>query len=73
MGSNPLWAGPSGAAEGTLAPPLVLVSNMPYQFLESWVHFGARGTVIQLSGSLSTFLGVPRASQVRILSTRRRH
>ncbi len=35
MVSNPLWAGPSGATEGTLAPLLVLVSIMPFQFLES--------------------------------------
>jgi hypothetical protein len=73
MRSNPLWAGPSGVAEGTLAPLLVLVSGMPFQFLGSWIHFAARGTVIQLSVSLATVLGDPRASQVRILSSRLGH
>ena len=71
MDSNLLWAGPSGAAEGTLAPLLVLVVIMPFQFLGSQIHFAARGTVIQ--PSLAKVFGVPRASQVRILSSRLGH
>lgn len=78
MMPNPLWAGPSasaltGATEGTLAPLLVLVTSMPFQFLESWIRSAAMATGIKLSGSLATVLGVPCASQLRILSNRLEH
>ena len=74
MGSDPLWAGPSGATEGTFALLIVLVSNMPHQFLRSWVHFATNGTEIRPSlGNLSTFFGIPCDPSVSIESIRLGH
>ena len=74
MGSDPLRAGPSGATEGTFALLIVLVSNMPHQFLMSWVPFATSGAGIRPSlGNLSTFLGIPCDPLVLIESIRLGH
>ena len=52
-----LWTGPFGMTEGALMRLLVLVSDMPFEFLGSLIFFVTTNTATPLPGSPVTIHG----------------